>query len=520
MLELIKKQIHMNRLKGSAATQVTLDDDFIVPDAMEDMAQVVMSSGDITVESVKNQGERVLIKGKLQFQVLYRKEGGGLQTLAGTINFEEPVNMDGLDERDYLETSWEIEDLSADMINSRKLSVKAILTLQVRAEALGTAETAVDVAEEGGALAKKWTTADIAAMKVRRKDTYRVRETMTLPGSKPSMEQVLWTEMRLRNVFTKPMDGKVQLDGELAVFVIYSGEGEHGPMQWWEERLPFSGQVELPESVEGMIPAIRVRLVHKDAEAKPDYDGEMRDLEVDAVVELDMKLYEEEPLELLEDVYATDREVSPERGQVVFDRLLAKNTGKCKVSEKLNLGQNDRILQVCHQDAAVKIDEVEARDDALHIEGVLEVTLLYLTSDDMEPVKTVTEPVPFHFVAQAPGITEESTWQLDAVLEQLSTVMAGSDAVEVKAVLSLDTLVLQPVTQPVIQSISETPLDMEKLQAMPGIVGYIVQPGDRLWDVAKKFHTTVQSVMDANSLAEETVKAGDRLILVKEVAGV
>ncbi len=37
MLELVKKQIHRSRLKGSAATQVTLDDDFIVPDAMEDI---------------------------------------------------------------------------------------------------------------------------------------------------------------------------------------------------------------------------------------------------------------------------------------------------------------------------------------------------------------------------------------------------------------------------------------------------------------------------------------------------
>ena len=79
-MELMKKQIHMNRIKGRASTQITLDDDFIVPDTMDDMAQVLLSTGDILVEALKPGTERVQIKGKLEFQVLYRKEEGGLQT--------------------------------------------------------------------------------------------------------------------------------------------------------------------------------------------------------------------------------------------------------------------------------------------------------------------------------------------------------------------------------------------------------------------------------------------------------
>ena len=87
MVELIKRNIHMNRWKGSASTQVTLDDDFIVPDTMDDLARIVISSGDIQVESVKNQGEKVLVKGRLVFQVLYRREEGWLQTMAGSMPF-------------------------------------------------------------------------------------------------------------------------------------------------------------------------------------------------------------------------------------------------------------------------------------------------------------------------------------------------------------------------------------------------------------------------------------------------
>lgn len=91
MLELVKKNIHMNRWKGNATSQITLDDDFIVPDTMDDVEQVILDSGDITIESVKNQAERVVVRGKLDFNVLYRRAEGGLQTLSGTIAFEEQI---------------------------------------------------------------------------------------------------------------------------------------------------------------------------------------------------------------------------------------------------------------------------------------------------------------------------------------------------------------------------------------------------------------------------------------------
>lgn len=53
---------------------------------------------------------------------------------------------------------------------------------------------------------------------------------------------------------------------------------------------------------------------------------------------------------------------------------------------------------------------------------------------------------------------------------------------------------------------------------MPGIVGYIVQPGDSLWKIAKKFHTTVETIMTTNGLTDSLIKPGDRLLLVKEMS--
>ena len=141
----------MNRWKGNAVTQITLDEDFIVPDTLEDMEQVILEQAHIQGENVKTQEEKITVKGKLEFQVLYRKENGGLETLGGNIPFEETVNVPGLAEGDHTGLNWILEDMKTDMINSRKLGVKAVITVEIHTEGETSQMAASDLKETGTA---------------------------------------------------------------------------------------------------------------------------------------------------------------------------------------------------------------------------------------------------------------------------------------------------------------------------------------------------------------------------------
>lgn len=521
MLELEKKNLHRNRPKIQTGTQVTLDDDFIVPDTMSDMGEVILDSGLVQLDPVKVQKERVTVRGKLEFHVLYRKEEGGLQTLGGAIPFEETVNVPDLEEKDYVSVSWQLDDLNTEMIHSRKLGIRAIVTLEVKVECLCDMEIAVGVNDteksemERAHLQIKKEHLPVAAIALRRKDTYRLKQDVLLPGTKPAIERILWTEMRLSNCAAKPLDDQIHLEGTLMVFALYEG-GENQLIQWAEESIPFSGEVAMQGVREEMIPVIGLKLIHREVEEKPDYDGEMRELSVDAVIELDVRLYEEQNLEFLEDLYATNQEIVLDTSEVVFDRILSRNLGKCKIAEKTELDTGVRVLQVCHSSGSVKLDRAEVQENALALDGVLEVKILYLTDDDARPVQALTRMLPFHYEAEANGIGEESIWYLEPGLEQLTAAMAGGGQMELRGVISLDLLVLQPEKHQVIVRAQAMPMDVEKKKAMPGIVGYVMQPQDCLWDVAKRFYTTPDSILTANDLAESEITAGTSLILIKE----
>ena len=144
-----------------------------------------------------------------------------------------------------------------------------------------------------------------------------------------------------------------------------------------------------------------------------------------------------------------------------------------QLSEKFGLNDSRQILQICRSDGTVKLDEVSVVEDGLLLEGILELSLLYLTSDDVSPIQSEQFAIPYQCSATAPGVTEESIYQVIPGLEQLTAVMLGGNSVEIKAVVNLEVLVQKPVEQPVIVGVEERPLDLERLQKLPGIVGYL-----------------------------------------------
>ena len=135
-LELEKVKIHRIQQNGTAVSQITLDDDYNVPDYRPDIMKVLKENGELRFDEVKAANKAVWVKGSLVFHILYRCEqsDGKISCLKGEIPFQEKLNIDGLQENGEVHAAGEIEDLTVGVINSRKLSIRAVVVLRASAE--------------------------------------------------------------------------------------------------------------------------------------------------------------------------------------------------------------------------------------------------------------------------------------------------------------------------------------------------------------------------------------------------
>ncbi len=253
-------------------------------------------------------------------------------------------------------------------------------------------------------------------------------------------------------------------------------------------------------------------------EVKPDYDGEERILVLEIALDMDIRVWCEETLELLRDIYSLGKNVIPVRRDRRLDRLLVKNYAKCRLSEQMELPESqEKILQICACEGNVCLEKKEMTSNGVQAEGTVIVELLYITTDDNMPVGTIREIYPFSQLIEVPDISAGTRVELDCGLEQLSAVMLDQEHIEIKAVIHLDLLAFEERPFSNIEEISEEPLDMEELKNRPGLVGYIARAGDDLWTIAKENHTTIQSIMATNQLERQTLAQGDKILIVKQV---
>lgn len=59
-------------------------------------------------------------------------------------------------------------------------------------------------------------------------------------------------------------------------------------------------------------------------------------------------------------------------------------------------------------------------------------------------------------------------------------------------------------------------IDSEEMENLPGIVCYLVQDGDTMWEIAKRFRTTVGEIQALNEEVREPLPSGTALLLVKK----
>ncbi len=514
-MELIQKQVHYTQEGKRTFDQFYLDEDYNVPDTKEDVKQIIQGKGTVKTEDIRLAENYLRISGKLYFQILYITDTGEPRpaVLEGKLPFEEMVYMDGGERENYFIQNIRVE-FTATMVHSRKVSIRAMVEMEIGRETLEDEATTVDI-EVSVPVYKKMRRVNLLGLNTTKKDTYRIKEEITLPGTKESIGQLLLTDISSRKLEIRLGQDELRLQGELLVFCMYLSED--GKTDWLEQSVPYEGRLECSGVKEGMYYFVQNTLDDTLVDIRLDEDGEMRVLGIEGTLNLRMNIYQEEEMELLADLYSLEQNCVFDTREASYEELLIQNHSKCKVTERLSLPElKEDVLQICHSDGAVQIEHMEQTEEGIQIEGILHLSFLYLKADDELPFGSWQGMVPFSWLLECPDMAEDVRYNISYHVEQLSVSLAGSEAVEVKAVLAFDTFVRKPVFMNVITNVEFQPLSMEEMEKRPGIVGYIVKDGDELWTLAKRYMTTVEGIKEVNGLDSEMIKAGDKLLIFKE----
>lgn len=511
-MELNKKTVHMKHQKGMAEQIITIDDDFNVPDSKPDIVKKIKEKADVVIEKIRPMEERVSVGGELKYQLLYATEQG-CDCMSGEVSFEESVVMNGVTPQDVIKCTSELEDVTITVINSRKISVKAVISIAITAECIYDKEAVCDLEVENLQCIKK--KMNIMQLVSSKKDIMRIRESMNLPGDRPNVEKMIWSELDPQSIDIRACDGELSVKGELCVFCIYSAEGDENGMNFFDDIIPFSGKIDLSGCTEEMLPDVCVTVSEKSLVARPDSNAEMRILDAEVILDLDIKGYTEEECEILADAYSPTYDLQLMTEPVEYESFIMKNSAKCRMEERFTMPQGG-ILQIVGNSGRTNIEDIIIDGSSVTVEGAVTVDIIYIKPDDDDKLGYVRYELPFSEQTDIAGLDNDCICTGNAGPLQVSTLLTGGGEINIKCNAIAELMAIRPHTDSVICDVNAAPPDYVRIKNLPGIVGYITKAGDTLWDIAKRYCTTIKEIMEANSLPSEDLKPGMKLIIIKK----
>lgn len=518
-LELLKEAFKVNNLLGEDTIQTVIENDIIVPDTKPDIARVLLLDGDVFVTGSDTGTDRAVISGCIVCKILYISddESRSVKGIVSNIPFSYTLDIQGVRSGMKCRAKDIIEHMDYSLLNGRKINVKTILSINCKVY------DEIEREVSSGIIGLE----DIQALKDSvvinthlgsNKVNFIIKEDIDLPSSKPSIGEILRNDVKISGKDFKVAEGKIFIKSDIGISTLYIADDESRSMQFLENELAFSQFVELEDVDEDTIINIDYDLIDYKIEAIEDTDGELRNIRAEIALNIYVNGLCQKTVEVLSDAYSPKSKIILERQQLNLDEIHSENKSQIVIRDTVDLTEcNPEVAEIFNVLCKYNVSESRIEDDKVIIEGSVENNILYLANNEDQPVFCLKKEIPFRHEVDIKGINSNMRSDISLEIEHCNYSMISTEQVEIRAVIGVNTRVETKRIVPIINKANENLVDENRPLSMPSVVIYITQSGDSLWKIAKKYGTTVDTLMKINNLSENDIlMPGQQIIILKK----
>jgi len=121
---------------------------------------------------------------------------------------------------------------------------------------------------------------------MKNQDTLRIRQEISIASNKPNMEEIIWSGIELRGVDSRISEGRIDVNGEALVQVLYLAAEDEERLQWFETTVPLKGSIDCDVCNQEQLYHITAQMADVHLDVAPDMDGEARNLYLEVILQM------------------------------------------------------------------------------------------------------------------------------------------------------------------------------------------------------------------------------------------
>lgn len=523
-IELIKNPLKAFSIIGENVYSTVVEEDVNVPDINPDLHKVLATSARVMIKNCEIMPDKVMVNGVVVVGILYSAdiEGKPLFSMEVPLSFSQGIEMPGAMPKMKEQVNPIVQNVDCSIINSRKLNLRIIMDIHCKVEDLFDINTAGDVRglPDIQLLREPFHMKQLAGNS---KDQYTIKEEMEIEEEKPPINNILKTDCRLKSREYDVHDGKIEVNGILSMNMLYTTDNQEGMTQQMIEQteveIPFSQYIEMPSAEKSMEPMVDFSIGESRVNVKENEEGQNKLLEVEVDMSVKGKVFNNVEIDVVTDAYSPTCQMDIGKDLIKMFEMVCASHGSMVMKETMTVKSGEpEIEKVSYVDAVAIISEIKIVDDKIVVEGMIEATAVYITSFSGEPMCSMKEQIPFRHTIDTPGSRLGMLSNVKTEVESVTHSYMNSQMIELRIVIHTTIEVYKPIEKRMIVKVQEIEGIKPDASKMPAVTIYLVQKGDSLWTIAKRYNTTVDALVKLNNIENPAkIYPGMQILVLKGI---
>ncbi len=494
------------RVLREAKAEQSVDCDITLPDYCRDIKSVLCCNVEPGISGVDITGNRITAMGSAVVRLIYVGDDDKISCFEQNYPVSKYVEMSGLPQDAAVLVKAKTSYVNCRAVSPRRVDVHGCIAVIFSAVSCESSEIVSAASGEGLQLKQEPMQTCCAIGCVSK--LFDMSEVIALPSESGKLKSIIHAEAVPDINETKTVNNKILVKGDLLLKISFCCEDSSVVRQ--EHSLPINRIVELEGLNENSICDVKVDVSSLDVKLQADESGDMSRLDAAAVLSVSVYGYKELVCASVLDAYSLKGDVKLSTNSVCCENPVADLNETFVLSAPLDFSSKpaSKILDYWCSDLTCVNTYA---DDKLELSGAVTVCVLY--SDGEEKPCFAKHRLDYRHAKDISAQCQELRYEPHIAVSAVAVSGSGNE-LNARVQFTADGCAF---SQNKLVAVTDIAMEdgVRERADYPAITVYFGDKGETLWDIAKKYNTTVEAVRRRNSLNTDKLNDSTMLIIPK-----
>ena len=234
---------------------------------------------------------------------------------------------------------------------------------------------------------------------------------------------------------------------------------------------------------------------------------------IEVELEISCNVFEKKELNVIQDLYSPSENLDISQKNITVMKNKQNVYNRCLIKEKI-IAPELQNARICNTEVSPKILKQNIYNDKIMYDGELQIKFMFI-SGTTNRLDVKVQTLPFNYSLDCPGVLSNYNLNtnIDIVTQNFENMPDGSIEANVELDINADVSKMMEI-----KVIDNVELAENQDANIYSIVVYFVKPGDTLWNIAKRFRSTINAIASVNGIEDENkINVGQQLFIPKFV---